>query len=295
MSKMKKKKISGIYKIWFEGDCRDKCYIGSSIDVNTRIRSHIEQLLSGNHKNILLSNAMLEHGAINLRFELLEDMTERKMEEILETESNYIKKFKSSTFGYNVASYTTNSTFKETFTYNLNKNKNDLLNMINNFKSSHKVELRLADSNYFIQGEMRNVNYSRGWYEKLNSTDFYKLLSGCEYIFRKKNIGRKNYIIAMPTYYTLEYIKKLTKDHHSVIPSMLGDGDRALNKTITSVLVVGLFNPLFTEMNQMKKNGILNLYRASCLIRFLETYKLDKGLTLYMPPYIYNELKDIFE
>lgn len=295
MSKMKKKKISGIYKIWFEGDCRDKCYIGSSIDVNTRIRSHIEQLLSGNHKNVLLLNAFLEHGVINLRFELIEDMTGSKTKDILEMESKYIKKFKSSTIGYNVASHTTNKATKEVFTYNLSRNKEDLIKVISDFKTKYKIKLELADSNYFIHGGMKKVNYSRSWYEKMTSKEFYELTDVCQTFFRKRNTSRKNYIIVMPTYYTLENIKSWVEDHYSISTSMFGDGERALSKTVTSILALGIFNPMFTEIHSMKKKGILNLYRASCLIRFLETYKLDKDLTLYMPPYIYNELKDIFE
>lgn len=37
--------MKGIYKMWFEGN--DKVYIGSSKNINNRLRTHVKELLDG--------------------------------------------------------------------------------------------------------------------------------------------------------------------------------------------------------------------------------------------------------
>ena len=62
--------VSGIYKII----CLDnnKFYIGSSVDINRRLKTHINLLHKNKHKNKYLQNSWNKYGEKNFRYEIVE-------------------------------------------------------------------------------------------------------------------------------------------------------------------------------------------------------------------------------
>ena len=64
------KKISGIYKITCESN--GKSYIGSSKNVNSRMRGHARALEKKKHTNSYLQSAWDKYGPELFKFELIE-------------------------------------------------------------------------------------------------------------------------------------------------------------------------------------------------------------------------------
>ena len=67
---MKKEKICGIYKI--ENLINKKVYIGQSVDINTRFRSHKSELKRKNHSNRHIQNSYDKYGLEGFNFSILE-------------------------------------------------------------------------------------------------------------------------------------------------------------------------------------------------------------------------------
>ena len=59
----------GIYKI--KNLINNKCYIGSSVNTDKRIKNHKIMLLGGYHNNEYLQNSVLKHGIENFSFEVV--------------------------------------------------------------------------------------------------------------------------------------------------------------------------------------------------------------------------------
>lgn len=81
--------MSGIYKITCLGN--NKCYIGSSLDVKTRISIHKYSLRYNRHQNKYLQRAWNKYGEDNFTFEIIEyldiGLQEREKELILQYNS----------------------------------------------------------------------------------------------------------------------------------------------------------------------------------------------------------------
>ena len=90
----------GIYKI--KNLINNKCYIGSSVNTDKRIKNHKIMLLGGYHNNEYLQNSVLKHGIENFSFEVVSLCDEA---ELIYLENFYIEKYKSNevNFGYNLA------------------------------------------------------------------------------------------------------------------------------------------------------------------------------------------------
>jgi len=88
---------SGIYLI----QClvNGKCYIGQSINIENRLKSHLYNLKKGNHFNVKLQRAFNKYGDINFSFLTIFKCSK---EELDIWENVYIKLFDSNNFGYNV-------------------------------------------------------------------------------------------------------------------------------------------------------------------------------------------------
>ena len=71
MRSSKTTKVSGIYII--TNLVNDKVYIGRSIDVNLRLKGHLNHLKNNKHHNTHLQRAFNKHGVENFTFELLEE------------------------------------------------------------------------------------------------------------------------------------------------------------------------------------------------------------------------------
>lgn len=67
--------LCGIYTIY--NKLSNKYYVGSSIDVEKRIREHISELKGGYHKNEHLLKSFLKYGKENFEFEILEECDEQ--------------------------------------------------------------------------------------------------------------------------------------------------------------------------------------------------------------------------
>ena len=89
--------ITGIYKITNQID--DMCYIGQSVDIATRWKSHAKCGLGiDTPADNKLYKAMLEEGIWNFSWELLEECPKEKLNE---KEKFYIELYQSKNFGYN--------------------------------------------------------------------------------------------------------------------------------------------------------------------------------------------------
>ena len=67
---MLEKMICGIYKI--TNELNGKCYIGQSIDIYTRWRSHRSKYVQQHYHNKALYRAFAKYGIDNFRFEIIE-------------------------------------------------------------------------------------------------------------------------------------------------------------------------------------------------------------------------------
>lgn len=92
-------KMSGIYKI--ENLINGKIYIGSSINMESRFKSHFGALRGNRHHNIYLQRSFNKHGEDNFDFEVIEQCDKGIM---LEREQYYIDLFDCANrlIGYNI-------------------------------------------------------------------------------------------------------------------------------------------------------------------------------------------------
>lgn len=91
-------KQTTIYKI--TNTINNKCYIGSSINVTERLRTHLYKLNNNNHTNQHLQNAYNKYKKENFVFEIVVYCSKRS---ITFLEKKYIKKYKTlnKKYGYN--------------------------------------------------------------------------------------------------------------------------------------------------------------------------------------------------
>lgn len=94
------KKIIGIYKI--SNLVNDKIYIGSSMDVDKRIKRHYNELRKDKHYNEYLQRAWNKYGEINFVYDILEILENKN--DLIHKEQYYIDKYKSYNilYGYNL-------------------------------------------------------------------------------------------------------------------------------------------------------------------------------------------------
>ena len=69
----------GIYKI--TNAVNNKCYIGQSKDLMTRIRKHIKTLINGTNRNEHLQNAYNTYGTGNFTIEIIEECTAEELDD----------------------------------------------------------------------------------------------------------------------------------------------------------------------------------------------------------------------
>jgi len=74
--------ISGVYKITCKNN--NKFYIGSSIDINRRLKTHISLLKNNKHSNPYLQRAWNKHGVQNFKYEIIETIYDIKQLSIRE-------------------------------------------------------------------------------------------------------------------------------------------------------------------------------------------------------------------
>lgn len=90
-------KIVGVYTITCTANGR--VYVGSSIDVQRRLRQHINMLLRNGHDNTHIQRAWNKYGAAVFLFEIAERCS--AADELLETERRWIKRLDAVSNGFN--------------------------------------------------------------------------------------------------------------------------------------------------------------------------------------------------
>ena len=88
--------LSGVYKI--KNVINNKLYIGSSLNVNKRIKQHKRSLLKGNHHSVKLQRSYDKYGENNFKYEIIE---ETYIENLIIREQHYIDLFDCYNNGYN--------------------------------------------------------------------------------------------------------------------------------------------------------------------------------------------------
>jgi len=86
----------GVYKI--ENQTTGRIYVGSSVDVKTRIRKHLGALRGDYHTNSRLQYAFNKYGEGDFEINILEETNESNL---LNREQFYMDKFSAVTQGYN--------------------------------------------------------------------------------------------------------------------------------------------------------------------------------------------------
>lgn len=92
-------KIQGIYQI--RNATNGKVYIGSSIDIRRRWRSHRSELNNGRHSNTYLQNSWNKFGERNFVFEILENVNREK--DLLVREQWYLDNNVRWRYDYNIS------------------------------------------------------------------------------------------------------------------------------------------------------------------------------------------------
>lgn len=100
-------KCQGIYKITCK--INNKCYIGSSSDIQKRLNSHKSLLKRNKSHSKHLQAAWNKYGSENFTFELIDTVND--ISHLLAVEETYIKYYKSNNkdFGYNSKLYVDSS------------------------------------------------------------------------------------------------------------------------------------------------------------------------------------------
>ena len=165
---MKKKKVSGIYRII--NTINNKCYIGSSKDIDARIKNHFWKLESNRHPNIYLQTAFNKYGLPNFRWEIVEEVEEFKL---LIVEQKYLNEMTRET-NYNLATSAkgggSNVIEKEVITYdihtgevNLYKSGSDMMRSLNIKRGRYGNECnnfnKVSKSYWVFSPDYFNENY----------------------------------------------------------------------------------------------------------------------------------------
>ena len=91
---------AGVYAI--KNTVTGRHYVGSSIDLARRRRTHFRQLRAGNHKSVKLQNSWNKHGEAAFEFVVLE-LTSDGETAIRSAEQHWIDTFDAVAGGYNIA------------------------------------------------------------------------------------------------------------------------------------------------------------------------------------------------
>lgn len=144
---------TGIYCIYTK---EFTTYIGQSKDIGTRLRSHINDLKSGRHKNTQMQNDWNERGIGYFTFQQVEQCSLSKLDE---REFYYIQAYKTFEYGYN-ATEDGQGKFDQKemmasdvdgYDENLSENE-DVLEVINNyFKEAIEFETNNLDSPQYLE------------------------------------------------------------------------------------------------------------------------------------------------
>lgn len=93
-------KLQGIYKL--TNIKNKKCYIGSAVNLKSRLRRHLYELEKKSHSNLYLQRTFNKHGFEIFEVEILETFEFIEYKELLTVELHYISIYNSYHNGYNL-------------------------------------------------------------------------------------------------------------------------------------------------------------------------------------------------
>lgn len=135
--------ICGIYQI--KNQINGKIYIGSSIKIKTRCRTHYNNLLKGKHVNKRLQNSWNKHNEINFEFSIIEIVNDKT--KLLEREQYHIDFLKPE--------------------YNICKIAGNTLGV----KPSNKIKKKISDTLSDKFSGINSFNYKGGYVKPKNKLE----------------------------------------------------------------------------------------------------------------------------
>lgn len=282
-----KENKKGIYKLWFEGS--DRVYIGSAKNIESRVRTHVSDLLSKVHPNTYLTSAFNKYGLFNMRWEILEILEGATPKQILLRENYYIGKYKSNINGYNKATYTSSKKrdcYKDISSL---ATLEEYTKVINAFKKQYNIDVKKISIGLTKD---EGISFSKYWYDKADENDLRELMNNI-YNYTKNHVKQsfRNILIVMPSYRDSSRVKMLVETccKGKIAKSVRKIYDeKGVSKPISTICVFGQLNPFHLEMEDMKKLGTLDAYRVYSLIRILENIDKTKDLSLCFPCGLYD-------
>ena len=205
--------LSGIYKI--TNTLNNKCYIGSAVNIKTRLYKHLYELKKQTHRNNYLQKSFNKNGCEVFDVEILELFEKINYQELLNIEKTYILYFDSIKKGYNLM--LDNSSFLT----DLNKSKKHIDENIKKTSKSvcainietNKLECTfdsISDASRFFNTSSSNI--SRVCKNKLNYIKGYTFCYAEEYDINKnyiKNLTRKGIKLSENHYKNLKKSNQL--------------------------------------------------------------------------------------
>ena len=283
--------MNGVYRLYFTNDTR--CYIGSSLNLNSRLRTHILELLNNTHSNTLLQKAFNKHGYINYRWEILESNLSKK--ELLQVEYKYIKLYKSNTTGFNRTICTSSGTkTKNTYVPN-NIIANDDIDIVKYFLKNFNITFApiLISSHEYI---VDTNNYSKGWWSRQTDED---VIEFAKHMYNFiMNIRKQKLIDTMMVCGGEDKILSLNYQSHvfDLVRSMVKKFKKQpyKNRAMKNIIFSTALNPFHMEMIHMTQDEI-NKFRLNSLFKILVDCHLDKNISIYVPQLYFESLNKILQ
>lgn len=282
----------GVYKMWFEGN--DKVYIGSSRNINNRLRTHVKELLDGVHTNIHLTKDFRKYGLLYMRWEVVEVIESPSNQQLLSRESYYINLYKSNINGYNKASYASNRMAIKNNEVKYRDisylaEEEEYVTEVNKFKSKHNINLVKIDKGVLFP--LEKLMFSRSWFDKADEETLKRFVMDVyNYMKHYSGVSFRKILNIIPDYNTNPTLKESIK--HScdggVNKSVCKLFDGKIKHNIKSIGVYSLLNPFYLEINDMKKKGTLDAYRVYSMIRLLEDVPLEKDIDICVPVCLFD-------
>lgn len=282
-----------IYRLYFEGD--EKSYVGSASNFNNRYRQHIKELLDGIHSNRLLQFAFNKFGVLAFKWEILEkDIPNKKL---LAKENYYILKYKACTEGYNQAYSTGNAKGNEVFVNEyVNLDDNDV---IEKFLEKHEVEIREIHCKGVKYDEIRKVNFSKAWWNKVDTETLHRVVMMIHNQMQNVSEARQyntlticDEIDILDKHFNIKHAKKSIRDLVSTIKKYYYN--KFNDRTYEHIMLMSALNPFHMDMPKMEEKDIYK-YRLIKMFRLLGSFKLEDKIVIHVPRVYYEGYKELVE
>lgn len=166
--------LIGIYKI--TNKINGKSYIGQSIDIVQRWRSHRIKAYNTAEYNYPLYRAIRKYGIENFTFEVIQECSKEQLNEL---EQYYINYFNTFSDGYNQTLGGDSTSFKLA--------SEQVLGIIKDLQETNLSQLKIAEKWGVHENTVQTINVGKHWHFDR------------EYPIRKKEVAKKNYCIDCQT------------------------------------------------------------------------------------------------